>query len=81
MGLEMGSQYGGNRQQIGGGPAAHCGVRCVQAAIIVSTMKMHLRAEERLLLGVHHIEREISVCGSSTSTQTRERYRRESVGK
>ena len=26
---EMESQFGGNRQRIGGGPAAHYGVRCV----------------------------------------------------
>ena len=63
----MESQFGGNRQHIGGRPAARCGVRCVQAAIAVSMMEMHLCADERRLLGFQHTERETGV-GSITST-------------
>ena len=47
----MESQLGGNRQHIGGRPAARCGVRCVQSAIAVSMIEMHLCANERRLLG------------------------------
>ena len=63
----MESQFGGNRQHIGGRPAARCGVRCVQAAIAVSMMEMHLCADERRLLGFQHTKRETGV-GSITST-------------
>ena len=63
----MESQLGGNRQHIGGRLAARCGVRCVQAAIAVSMMEMHLCADERRLLGFQRTERETSV-GSITST-------------
>ena len=68
----MESQFGGNRQHTGGRLAARCGVRCVQAAITMSMMKMHLRANERRLLGFQHIERETGV-GSITLTIDLER--------
>ena len=63
----MDSQFGGNRQHIGGRPAARCGVRCVQVAIAVSMMEMYLCANERRLLGFQCTERETDV-GSITST-------------
>ena len=63
----MESQFSGNRQQTGGRPTAHCGVQCVQVAIAVSMMKMHLHADERRLLGFQCTERETGV-GSITST-------------
>ena len=47
----MESQFGGNRQQMGGRLATRCGVQCVQLAITVSMMKMRLCANERRLLG------------------------------
>ena len=68
----MKSQSGGNRQHTGGQPAAHYGVRCVQAAIAVSMMEMHLRANERRLLGFQCTKRETSV-GSITPTIDLER--------
>ena len=68
----MESQSGGNRQHTGGRPAARCGVRCVQAAIAVSMMKMHLRANERRLLGFQCTKRETGV-GSITPTIDLER--------
>ena len=68
----MESQFGGNRQQTGGRPATHCGVRCVQTAITVSMMEIHLHANERRPLGFQHTERETGV-GSITSTIDLER--------
>ena len=47
---------GRNRQQTGGRFATRCGVRCVQAAIAVSMMKIFLHADERRLLGFWHTE-------------------------
>ena len=61
----MESQFGGNRQQIGGRPAGCYAVLCVQAAIAVSMMEMHLCADERRLLGFQCTERETGV-GSIT---------------
>ena len=68
----MESQFGGNRQQTGGRPAARCGVRCVQAAIAVSMMEMYLCANERRLLGFRRTKRETGV-GSITPTIDLER--------
>ena len=68
----MESQFGGNRQQTGGQHTAHCSVRCVQAAIAVSIMEIHLHANERRLLGFQCIERETGV-GSITPTIDLER--------
>ena len=68
----MESQFGGNRQQTGGRPAARCGVQCVQAAIAVPMMKIRLHADERHLLGFQRTKRETSV-GSITPTIDLER--------
>ena len=63
----MESQFGRNRQQTGGRLAPRYGVRCVQAAIAMSMMKMHLHADERRLLGFQRTKRETDV-GSITPT-------------
>ena len=63
---------GGNRQQTSGRPTVRCAVRCVQATIAVSMMKMDLRADERHLLEFQRTERETSV-GSITPTIDLER--------
>ena len=68
----MESQFGGNRQHIGGRPATCCGVQCVQAAIVVSMMEMHLCADERRLLGFQRIERETGVGSITLTTDRRE---------
>ena len=68
----MESKFGGNKQQTSGRPAAHCGVQCVQAAIAVSMMEIHLHANERRLLGFQHTQRETGV-GSITPTIDLER--------
>ena len=54
----MGSQFGGNRQYIGGRSIARCGVRGVQAAIAVPMMKMRLHTDERCFLGFQRTGRE-----------------------
>ena len=68
----MESQFGGNRQHIGGRPAARCGVRCVQAAIALSMIEMHLCADERRLLGFQCTERETGVGSITWTTDQRE---------